>query len=335
MQFVAYPPDATYEKFMGDHAWRIFATGDIDADAGKRLTALIANKGVPQGSQLYLHSPGGSLVGGMDLGRVIRKNELRTIVGQYDPKQKYIGSKPGYCYSACATAFLGGKFRYWTDGSVFGVHRFFWKGRSDNDADIAQIVSAAVVEYIRSMDVDTKLFAIASQAGASELITPTHQTLLELNVVNDGRTPARWTIESIPQGVIYLKGEQDTDRGINKFILACPARGAMFLYGIFAGGQNTEQALKFPINLLFLDGRTVQMDNRLESKQAMNNNINLMYRLDASLLDEIIKAKTVGVGLRPSATAPIFSGFADMPFSDGAGKLPGFLAVCRQGTSGR
>ena len=139
MQFVAHPPDAIYEKFMGDRAWRIFATGEIDADADKRLAALIASKNIPQYSKLYLHSPGGNLAGGMALGRVIRENRLHTFIGQFDPNQKFVGGKPGSCYSACAIAFLGGEFRYWTNGSVYGVHRFFWKGRSDNDADVAQI----------------------------------------------------------------------------------------------------------------------------------------------------------------------------------------------------
>jgi hypothetical protein len=333
MQFSAYPPDAHYEEFMGDHAWRIFATGLIDANADKRLAALIASKGIPQGSTLYLHSPGGSLVGGMSLGRVIRKNELRTFVGQFDPNLKYLGSKPGYCYSACATAFLGGKFRYWTNGSIYGVHRFFWNAHSNSDADLAQIVSAAVVEYIRSMGVDTKLFALASQAGASEVITPSHEMLLELNVVNDGRTLVKWTIESLPEGVMYLKGEQDTDYGKNRFMLACPSSGPMFLYAIFSGGRNAEQDMMFPVNWLFLDGEPVRIDQQLESKQNTNGNINLVYRLDAALLMAISKAKTVGVGLQPSTAAPIFAGFNNMPFADGAAKLPGFLAVCHR--SGR
>jgi len=194
MQFSVHSPDVTYEKFMGDYAWRIFATGEIDANADKRLAALIVDKSIPEDSRLYFNSPGGSLVGGMALGRVIRANRLHTFIGQFDPNEKYVGFKPGYCYSACAIAFLGGEFRYWTDGSVYGVHRFFWKGHSDTDADVAQIMSAAVVEYIRSMGVDTRIFSLASEAGASEVVTPSHEMLLMLNVVNDGRKPPKWTI---------------------------------------------------------------------------------------------------------------------------------------------
>jgi hypothetical protein len=100
MQFTAYPPHWTHEKLMGDIAWRIFATGEIDANADKRLAALITSKTIPQASLLFLHSPGGSPVGGMALGRLIRANRLHTFIGQFallpsDPKSesspKYVG----------------------------------------------------------------------------------------------------------------------------------------------------------------------------------------------------------------------------------------------------
>ncbi len=269
MQFAAYPPNPLVEKSMGDYAWRIFATGVIDAAASKRLAALIADKNIPFHSSLYLHSPGGSLAGGMALGRVIREKKLTTFIGQFDPASKnrfYKASKPGYCYSACATAFLGGEYRYWTDGSVYGVHRFFWDKHSDADADLAQMVSATVVEYIRSMGVDTKIFALASQAGDSDLITPSHEALLELNVVNDGRKPAAWTIESIKEAV-YLKGQQETDNGTNKFLIVCPTDDAlMTLDAFFDAGQNSEQVMTWPVNWLFLDGDKMRMDKKLLSK---------------------------------------------------------------------
>jgi hypothetical protein len=333
MEFRAYPPDATYERLMGSHAWRIFATGEIDQAAAQRLAALIANSNIPMASTLYLHSPGGSLVGGMMLGRVIREHKLATYVGQFDPARKYVSAEPGFCYSACATAFLGGEFRYWTDGSVYGVHRFFWKSHSDSDADDAQIVSSAVVEYIRSMGVDTKIFALASQAGASEVITPSHDVLLALNVVNDGRKPARWTIESMAQG-IYLKGEQETDNGTNKFMLACIAsEPTMFLYAIFDAGMNAGEVLTFPVNWLFLDQYPVRMDNQLVKKENVNGKINLVYQLNTNLVTAISRAKRVGVGLQAGVGGAVFAGFDSMPFEQGAAKLSGFSTVCARGRS--
>jgi hypothetical protein len=334
MQFVAYPPTPQLEKLMGDHAWRIFATGKIDAASDKRLASLIADKHIPLDSELYLHSPGGALEGGLALGHVIREHELRTFIGQFDPTSKYVvGSKPGYCYSACAMAFLGGEYRYWTNGSMYGVHRFFWNKHSDSDADLAQIMSAAVVEYIRSMGVDTKIFTLASQAGSSEVITPSHETLLALNVVNDGRKPVKWTIESFAQGSaqgIYLKGEQETANGIDKFMVMCSS--PMGLYALYHAGMNADEVMTWPVNWLFLDHERVRMDRQLKSK-TMNKRgqINLLYYLNSDLLAAIAKAKSVGVGLQPTTGAAVFSGFDFMPFEGGAAKLPGFLSACNRG----
>jgi hypothetical protein len=123
-------------------------------------------------------------------------------------------------------AFLGGEYRYLPDASIYGVHRFFWQEHTSADADVAQIVSAAVVEYIKTMGVDTKLFALASQAGSSQAVTPSAEALLSLNVINNGSKPVKWTIESITGG-IYLKGEQETALGINKFMFTCPAHAPM------------------------------------------------------------------------------------------------------------
>jgi hypothetical protein len=327
MQFAAYPPNPLFEKFKGAHAWKIYATDEIDADAGKRLAKIIADKHIPAASLLYLHSPGGSLLGGMELGRVIRDHLLFTYIGQFNAAAKF-EIKPGYCYSACALAFLGGEYRYLPKGSVYGVHRFFWKQRSDANADVAQIISAAVVEYIRSMGVDTKIFALASQAGPSEAITPSTDTLLALNVINEGSKPVNWTIESVP-GAIYLKGEQQTALGMNKFILVCPARHPMELYAIFDAAKNTDEVMGWQTNWLFVDGNQVQIDDELFEKKVNNGWINLSYRVDDRLLSAITGARAVvGVGLSATPKAAVFSGFAHMPFDGGAAKLPGFLQVC-------
>jgi hypothetical protein len=327
MQFEAYPPSSEYERLMGAHGWTIYASGEIDSDAGKRLAGLMVAKDIPGRSLLYLNSPGGSLVGGMALGKVIRKNFLYTDVGQRNPVSNS-EPKPGYCYSACALAFLGGEYRFLIKGSAYGVHRFFWTQHTNNDADIAQVVSAAVVEYISSMGVDTKLFAFASEAGSSEIITPSSESLLALNVINNGQKPVKWSIESIP-GVIYLKGQQETWIGINKFMMTCPASEPMELYAIFDAGQNANEVMTWPIDWLFSDGRQFEIQDRLSSKTNKNGEINLFYRVDDALLCIIIETKsTVGVGLSPAPGAAIFSGFNYMPFSGGAVKLPGFLQVC-------
>jgi len=53
---------------------------ETDADAGKRLDALMKEKIIIDGSVLYLDSPGGNLTGALELGRTIRKHHLTTEV---------------------------------------------------------------------------------------------------------------------------------------------------------------------------------------------------------------------------------------------------------------
>lgn len=315
------------KRLMGNHAWRIYASGTIDGEADKRLNDLIQHHKIPYGSILYLHSPGGSLAGGMKLGRAIRKAGLGTYVGRINPGSKDSLSLPGECFSACATAFLGGEYRYWMTGSKYGVHRFFWEKRTDQDADIAQMMSAAVVEYIRSMDVDTKLFSLASQAGQGEIVIPPLEVLEQLNVVNNGTKKAKWTIESIT-GMIYLKGEVETANGRNKFMLVCPATEPMFLYALFDAGKNAEEVMTFGAESLMLDHNPVSLKGRRIRRENDNGTINLMFTLDQELLGKIAAANTVGIALQPTTKAAIFAGFDALPFAEGAKKLSGFLQVC-------
>jgi hypothetical protein len=87
--------------------------GEIDVNAGERFAAFLAANNIPFGSDLYLHSQGGSLIGGMSLGRVIREHILTTHVGQKgELKDEFQHIEDGVCMSACAIAFLGGEYRF-------------------------------------------------------------------------------------------------------------------------------------------------------------------------------------------------------------------------------
>jgi hypothetical protein len=182
MQFTAVPPDQRLIAVMGN-AWRIFAAGPIDTGAAKRLEAILTSRGIPRESDIFLHSPGGNMFEGMELGKVIRKWNLRAHVGQRTTERN---SQGGICYSACSLAFLGGEFRFVSKDSNFGVHQFTTAAPSPHDLAIAQMASAAVVEYIRSMDVDPGLFNFAAGTLSSDMHILTQAKMLELHVVNNG-----------------------------------------------------------------------------------------------------------------------------------------------------
>jgi hypothetical protein len=162
MQFRGRPPQQPVEIF--GNAWFIFADGVIDADAPARLKRFIQENHVPRKSIIVLNSPGGSLIGGIKLGRAIRDAGLLTDVGRnIGETEKMLVA--GECYSACTLAFLGGEFRSIEKDSTYGVHRFFFTTKGDQDTDAAQILSASIVQYIRDMDVDPELFNDMTAAG--------------------------------------------------------------------------------------------------------------------------------------------------------------------------
>jgi hypothetical protein len=109
--------------------------GEIKADAGARLEQFIVANKVPGRSMVILNSPGGSLAGGMALGRVLRKYDLRTDVGvQKAGEREHV---PGSCFSSCTLAYVGGTFRFLTRGSQFGVHRFAFTKPQQREADMS------------------------------------------------------------------------------------------------------------------------------------------------------------------------------------------------------
>jgi hypothetical protein len=206
MDFEASPPDMA-TLLRGGSTWDIFATGEVGLRDGEKLEQLLAEKSIPDGSELHINSGGGSLVGGMDLGRVIRSHALTTHVGKKgSQKDGFQFAEPGYCMSAAALAFLGGEFRFIGNGSRYGVHRFTLGEQTLESVDRAQVLAASVVDYIRSMGVDTELFTLASECPADDILELPPDTMKRLNVVNNGVKSTKWTIESIEEG-LYLKGE--------------------------------------------------------------------------------------------------------------------------------
>lgn len=72
---------------------------------------------------IAFNSSGGSLMPGVEIGRMIRDMELNTVV-----------PKGGYCYSACAYTFMGGVERSIEEGSPFAMHRPYFNDSFDSAA---------------------------------------------------------------------------------------------------------------------------------------------------------------------------------------------------------
>jgi hypothetical protein len=266
----------------------------------------------------------------MSLGRVAREHILTTHVGQKgELKGEFQCIEDGICMSACAMAFLGGEYRYVSDQSEYGIHRFALLDGGPNQIDQAQQISATVVEYIRAMGIDSELFTIASDVPSDDILVLPKGTLNRLNITNNGLQRPKWTIESI-DGALYLKGERETVHGMNKYLVVFPARERAYIHIIFDGGENAELAMMMGFDSLVFDGELLPASEIRVSRVNHYGRINAMYLLTRDILERILKAKKVGLCLQFTADAGIFLGFDDLPFEEGAAKLPGLISTSHQ-----
>ena len=169
----------------------ITATGQIDPQAGARFRAYLRDE-LPEAARVLLSSPGGSLEGGMALGRAIREAGFGTDIGTWQPDADgWRGEvvSEGECLSACAYAFLGGRIRRVHAEGQLGFHQFFL-----DPADLpgqvpgsviastlgeAQAMSGRIITYLLEMGIDARLFVLGSGAEPSDMAFPDAATRLE------------------------------------------------------------------------------------------------------------------------------------------------------------
>jgi hypothetical protein len=339
MQFEALEPSEPIEAH--GNGWTIYAEGVIDPEAGERLNELIETKHIAFGSTIYLNSSGGNMLGGLELGRVIRSHGLNTYIGvkgkkiifeQLDKifRNNLYETSPGECLSSCSLAFLGGKFRYVGAGSVYGVHRFYFDNNKQQNSDDAQVLSAIIVQYIRDMGIDSKLFSEMTRAGKDEINIIDLPHLKKYDVVNDGIERTIWTIESLSTG-LYLKGEQDTVFGHNELMFTCPGRRKINMLATFSAvHESLQETMSRSAPSIMVDGNRIPVPKlNVIGVDVVNGRVRVGYVLAPKFVDQIISADRVGVALQYSYGAATFIGFDSMDFTIGREKFRGFIASCR------
>jgi hypothetical protein len=181
----------------GCREW-IAADGTIDDGAPARLRALLSRLGQRK-LPIYFHSPGGSLAGGLGIGRILRERRMsagvaRTIPRGCDPLQQHEAAcdalKRGgkellaelrtartLCNSACVYALIDATVREVGAGARVGVHEIAL-GRYDGSGSPVPIdrktLSAEQLKqlkaqevrlagYVAEMGIDKGLFEAAAQ----------------------------------------------------------------------------------------------------------------------------------------------------------------------------
>jgi len=181
----------------------VAAEGEITGDTPQRFCEFIATH---DPHLIILNSPGGSLAGGIELGRLIRETGATTAVGDTrsltGDLADYEETIPGVCVSACAFAFMGGVERWIDPEDRLGVHQFYSVSGDDLDSETTQQLVGYTLMYVLQMGIDPALVVASSGTSPDEIYWFSHSEIKELNLDTSGTTSEPWRLEPYGGGVV-------------------------------------------------------------------------------------------------------------------------------------
>lgn len=168
-----------------DCAEVIAAEGEIDNDTADRFVTFLSDHLQDRDLRpvILIQSPGGTVIGAMQLGTVFRHIGAAVIVGSARPMGNGEEARvvPGACLSACVYAFAGGVRRVVPPVSRLGIHRMVINERvfGPDGAETRKIfgskdIVASLAAYTRAMGVDPRMIDYAETISPDQLhiVTP-------------------------------------------------------------------------------------------------------------------------------------------------------------------
>lgn len=214
-------------------AW-IAAEGEIEPDTTKKLQTFLRSWQVPlEGTWVTFNSPGGSLAGGLALGRFLRSHGISTRVGATGEEEvegagrTFSTLSAGICASACTLAFMGGVEREAIEDSRIGIHQFSVSPRrlANEQATLsaAQELVSELSTYAAEMGVSPSVITAASRVHSSDILWLTPDQLESSNLVTSRRQAkeAEWQLRPV-DGKLAAFAEQPQDqRDTVSFAVIC------------------------------------------------------------------------------------------------------------------
>jgi hypothetical protein len=230
----------------------IAAEGMIDKGAGERLKGFLAGL-VRRDLPMFVSSPGGNLIAGMQIGASLRRYRMSVGVGRTIPEgcgrasrvdeacRRLMQSKPEHrsrlvvegakCSSACVTAIAGGSVRRIGRGAQLGIHAF---RNIPEDQKIEQIYGYKR-RYFLLMGVDPGIVDASAKISADSLHVMTRREIARFHVETGDSYESPWLFFGVsPQRYAIFKSftpatsQSSTQPGTTVIRLACSA-GASFV----------------------------------------------------------------------------------------------------------
>ncbi len=233
---------------LSSSVW-IAAVGEITEKTPADFEDFLAGLDRQIPSSVRLHSPGGSLAAGLQLGEMFRQLGLSTEVGRTTlvdmeadfPCRTTLDSfEAGKCLSACAYAFLGGVRRtvYFNAGSRLGFHQF-WGSEGDatqalspeeaaqlqaSTLSAAQYITGEIIQYVMRMGVDPGVIALASSTGPAQFSFPDKKAAQALRIISlEGYSS--WQMRAAREGIITSASALEPNVSIQKVSAFCDSGG--------------------------------------------------------------------------------------------------------------
>jgi hypothetical protein len=245
-------PDTEQERFIrrvvGGRI-KIYAKGTITKGTDLKFLEFLKQNNVNEPITLYFNSPGGLVLEGIALGRVIRTLGHSTGIGEFGKEYNFKDSQKeirAICASACVYAFAGGVLReYFARDTLLGVHQFY-RTEKENIGDIGdtQRLSAIILAYLTEMGVNSRAFVIASQATKDDMIWITPSEAAALNLAYDGSEKTTAHIK-LADGTPYLRLEQTRETATARILFLCDRGVILIRAGIVTTEGNTQELLSW------------------------------------------------------------------------------------------
>lgn len=211
----------------------IAADGMIDGAAPQRLHALLARAGKRK-LPIYFHSPGGSVVGAMAIGRLMRARGMTAGVGRTIPQgcdatklrdqscdavkrsgrelSAELRTTRTMCNSSCVYALIGASVREVAAGTSLGIHsiaivRTDRNGRrkkesapSRDDAEKIRLVTRLVANYVAAMGVSRALVDVAAAIPHDKVHAVTRDEIARFGIDRREFHESRWMADDETPG---------------------------------------------------------------------------------------------------------------------------------------
>jgi hypothetical protein len=274
---------------------QVYLYGVIDADAPRRVGALIDSRKIPPGSDIYLNSPSGDVAAGIALGRLFRAGGMTTHLGV--PRLKHrppTALKAAVCVDACAYAYFGGLYRWAPSGiDRLGLHSLPATDPPADDAGKTQQASGDILSYLKDMSINPAAITPAPATSRDGIVWLSADQLLASGLANNGYLMLRATYDA-SSGVPSLVLNQIVRGGANKITLQCRPNGQTITAYYTVGASRARHIVAYGTYPHFeVDQQTV-LPRQVETINAVDDALVISRPYTLAQLEQLLSAHTLG-----------------------------------------